>query len=105
MAEHTTVTLAGGRCAGMTVDLDPKDAGLRIEAAVWGDGALALGRLTLPRLDELRGARWELYQRDRQDAATYRHVEDYCDQAHMYDPDDAGDRWVWPGWGDWSDPP
>lgn len=100
-----TLTFTGGPCDGLTADIDPKDAGLRIEVALWRDAAVVLGQPTHTDLGQLQGARWELYERDREDPSAYRHVEDFQDRAFMYDPSDAGDRWAWTGWGDWSDPP
>jgi hypothetical protein len=99
------ISFSGGPCDGRKADIDPKDAGLRIEAAPWQDRAVVLAAATLPSLPELRG-KWELYERDPGDDLRYRHVPDDEDfLAWMYDHSNAGeDRWTWSGWGGWGDP-
>lgn len=94
-----TLMLIGGPLDGRMVEVDPKDAALRIEAAPVGDGAVALGRLTLP--SSVEAVReWELYERDPEDELRYRHVPDDLDDLL---PKKPGDEWTWRGWGDWSD--
>lgn len=98
MDDEATLTLwlSGGPLDGRTVRVDPKDAGKRIECAHDGDGAVALGRLSLPAVETARV--WDLYEVDPEDDLRYRHVPDDVP------PREPGDEWTWKGWGDWSDP-